>query len=291
MDTPSPGVVLAGVDGSASSGPVLRFAYDQARLFDGRLVAITAYGGEPGTGDWPDEGAAAAAQRALRAALVTALGAGRAEGVEARTAPRTPAAALIAESQWADLVVLGPHHVHPLHPQRSVVAQVIRAAAGPVAVVNEYHADRRGSIVAGVDGSPHARCALEWAARQAVAVDGTVDAVLAWEWQPEYSVFPYGERRDVERRSRETVLRGELSHLPPPLQERVRARVIEGHAVAVLAGAASEAGLLVLGVGAHHSVAERLLGSVSERLLRHAPAVPIVLVPSNDASPGATPYR
>ena len=55
--------------------------------------------------------------------------------------------------------------------------------------------------------------------------------------------------------------------------------------------AASEAGLLVLGVGAHHSVAERLLGSVSERLLRHAPAVPIVLVPSNDASPGATPYR
>ena len=135
-------------------------------------------------------------------------------------------------------------------------------------------------IVVGVDGSEASLDALRWAARQARLTGAPLLAVTAWAF-PEHPT-PFGIVPDLP--------------LPPDELDRVRARldeatravvgpdevdlrtdVVPGDAAAVLLRAAEEAQLLVVGNRGRGTFAGVLLGSVTARVVHHAPC-PVVVV-------------
>ena len=135
-------------------------------------------------------------------------------------------------------------------------------------------------IVVGVDGSPGGRRALEWAAHEADARGGAVQAMTAWSWDGvENGPISVTMPQQAEALARETLDR-EIhalidrsgSHLP------IAAEVVEGRPASVLAEAGCKADLLVLGSHGHSRVRHTVLGSVSEECIRRA-ACPVVVIP------------
>jgi nucleotide-binding universal stress UspA family protein len=138
--------------------------------------------------------------------------------------------------------------------------------------------DRR-VIVCGVDGSVAGQRALRWALDEAVRSSGRVRAVTAWEWD------------GVEELGGTTMPAEALAHARAVLDKAVDEaldgmenapeleRVCErGVPSAALCSAALGADLLVVGSHGHGAVHDKLLGSTSERVVRHAPCA-VLIVP------------
>ena len=281
-----PGVaseVIAGVDCSSRSIPVLQWADDYAQLIDGQLIALTAWGdglGEAGGAD--DPAVVRAVPQALAASVAVALAKDRAAAARLCAVPETPLEALTIGATDAAIVVVGAHHMHPLLPLGSVTAQVIGAARCPIAVVRKWTPVRTGKIVVGVDGSAASRPALRWAVAHARRTGAKVEALLAWQWQPEFGVFPYSRPVEALHQEHEEIVRAEIAHLPQELAGLVHTSTADGRPADCLLEAAEGADLLVVGSHGHGPIASRLLGSVSQRVVRRS-AAPVVVVPSRTA--------
>jgi len=136
-------------------------------------------------------------------------------------------------------------------------------------------------IVVGVDGSAPSIRALQWAARQADWSGATLEVLTAWTF-PEHPAplgivvrVPWPEELMAEARLKlDEVIRDALPDIGP---QRVHAQVIRGSAVQVLLDAVSDADLLVVGSHGRGGMAELLLGSVSERCVRHAGCTVVVV--------------
>ena len=135
-------------------------------------------------------------------------------------------------------------------------------------------------IVVGIDGSPDARRALEWAVNHAGPAD-TIDIVHTWH-QP-LMAFEAGIVIDSDLSSESAaavverelhLLQSEHHHLPA-----ITTRAIKGHPGQALLDAAKEADLLVVGTRGHGGFAGLLLGSTSTYLAHHTPC-PLVIVPT-----------
>lgn len=135
-------------------------------------------------------------------------------------------------------------------------------------------------IVVGVDGSPDARQALEWAITHAGPTD-TIDIVHTWH-QPIMAVEA-GMAIDssVLAESAAAVLQRELHLLQSRLPDlpTITPRAINGHAGQALLEAAEGADLLVVGTRGHGGFTGLLLGSTSTYLAHHSPC-PLVIVPA-----------
>lgn len=140
--------------------------------------------------------------------------------------------------------------------------------------------DHTYRIVVGVDGSPGGRLALKWALREAARRGGTIQAVIAWQWDgpaaaPVPDVYPEAAKdRAVQILSRELDATMADFVTPPP----VATEVVQGSPGAVLTRAAQDADLLALGSHGHGRLHRAVLGSVSEECIRHA-SCPVVVVP------------
>ena len=143
--------------------------------------------------------------------------------------------------------------------------------------------DRR--IVVGVDGSDGGRRALQWAVHEADQHGAVVQAVIAWRWdQPDLP--PHATTHpDEERQRAEQVLRDEIASLGGRYLVTVAAEAVEGVAADVLAEAARDADLLVLGSHGHGRMYHTVLGSVSEQCIRRA-SCPVVVIPVERARAG-----
>jgi nucleotide-binding universal stress UspA family protein len=146
-----PGTIVVGVDGSAASHEALRWAAEEARVRDARVVAVHVWSyvpmapiGDPGmvpmpAVDMPGHIAAeqAAASADLDAAIADAVGAEPAEELERRLAEGDAGEVLVAESTDADLVVVGSHGRTGIRAALlgSVSRHVVEHAACPVVVV------------------------------------------------------------------------------------------------------------------------------------------------------------
>jgi nucleotide-binding universal stress UspA family protein len=136
-------------------------------------------------------------------------------------------------------------------------------------------------IVVGVDGSEPSIRALQWAARQAEWSGVMLEVLTAWTF-PEHSAplgivprVPWPEELIAEARVKlDEVIRDAIPEFNP---QRVHAQVIRGSAVSVLTDATGDADLLVVGGHGRGSIAERLLGSVAERCVRHAGCSVVVI--------------
>lgn len=137
-------------------------------------------------------------------------------------------------------------------------------------------------IVVGVDASPGARRALEWAVSEAHLRGAKVVALHAWQLPyvvstplGVVSVPVEGADATAEAELDAAIDEVEAAHLNTPI-ERV---VVVGSPAGALIEAAQDAALLVVGSRGHGGFAGLLLGSVSHQLAHHAPC-PVVIVPS-----------
>jgi nucleotide-binding universal stress UspA family protein len=136
-------------------------------------------------------------------------------------------------------------------------------------------------IVVGVDGSQPSIEALRWAIRQAELTGASIEAVIAWQfpitagglgWAAE-SGFDDINYEDLSAKA----LDGVLKDVNPPASVTIHRRVVDGNPAAVLIDAAADADLLVVGNRGHGAFADALIGSVSERCVRHA-RCPVLVV-------------
>jgi len=135
-------------------------------------------------------------------------------------------------------------------------------------------------IVVGVDGSEDGDRALRWAVRQARQFEGTVEAVMVYDWPGTEAAYlaglgHEGERQRAEEVLAEAVARVALESAGVP----VAAEVVRGNAGVKLAEAAADADLLVVGSHGHGRVYHAVLGSVADACVRAAEC-PVVVIPA-----------
>jgi len=140
-------------------------------------------------------------------------------------------------------------------------------------------ADSGGLIVVGVDGSPHARRALDWALSEARLRHGRCLLIHAYEFGV-VGPAPFGAPelehiKAVEETLAQEVAFARASGLP------VGSKVVGGGASKALVDASHHADLLVVGSRGRGGLKGALLGSVSTACVHHA-ACPVVVVPPPD---------
>lgn len=264
--------ITVGVDGSTASLAALRWAHDQASRRCAGLTVLTVWpvpatSGRPGI---PGEAAAhAVANSAIESVLRHESGSAK---VWVSHYPADATDALLRRARKSDLVVVGRHSAHSVteHLLGSVTERLLGEAACPVAVLHALPEHESHRVVVGIDGSPAADAALHWATAQALLTDSKVEAILVWDWRPEYGVHPYGPGQQAQERRSTAALARAVSVLSPEARSIVATQLIRGHPAGVLLAAAEDADLLVVGNNRGGPLAERLLGSVSRRLAMRA---------------------
>ena len=138
-------------------------------------------------------------------------------------------------------------------------------------------------IVVGVDNSPGARRALEWALDEAALRDATVVAVHAWQLPYVLSTplgvvsVPVDDDATAEAEAELAAVIDEVAAAHPATP--VERQVVLGSPAAALIEEGADAQLIVVGSRGRGGFAGLLLGSVSHQLAHHAPC-PVVIVPS-----------
>lgn len=139
-------------------------------------------------------------------------------------------------------------------------------------------------IIVGVDGSHDAHRALEWAMKEAAIrhVPLTVVtvhevAVSGWTGQP--IILPMDQPEvDKARQAAEEAVAKAAAQLGEPQPAAVTVRAVNGLAAQELIEASRDADLLVVGSRGGGGFARLMLGSVSDKVARHAHC-PVVVVP------------
>ncbi len=284
------GVVVAGVDGSDHGREALRFALSEAALRGASVTALRTWSIPPltttGVGIMPayqvvrDELAEGTA--AELAQSVEEASSGGSVEVELEVVQGDAAGALVERSAGADLVVVGSRGRGSVAgPLLGSVSQgVLHHSECPVAVVHKAERALGSRVVVGVDGSPGASGAIQWALAEAKLRSVPVHAVSAYEepWTLAAAGFSSAEIA-LEYRD---ALAGDAERLV----EEVRASAPEGVDVTgevVLASAGRAlvdiAGedLLVVGSRGRGGFKSRLLGSVSLHCAANARGVAVVV--------------
>ncbi|WP_020524834.1 universal stress protein [Catelliglobosispora koreensis] len=127
-------------------------------------------------------------------------------------------------------------------------------------------------IVVGVDGSAGSRRGLEWAVLEAATRGGVVKAITAWH-PVENGVSTPAE---LQRNAQELVEAEAAAHAREGVT--ITAEAVEGRPAQVLAKAACDANLLVIGSHGASRAWHQLVGSTAEEIIRLAQC-PVVVVP------------
>lgn len=202
---------------------------------------------------------------------------------------RAPAAASgilsYAREAGADVIVIGTHGRRGVRRLvlGSVAEEVVRLSDRPVLVVGP-ESDPKAEIrrvLAPVDFSEHARRALLDARKVAALLEAELDVLHVIEEVTPPDAYDLHAvplaTGEVQARSREAL--GRLLEETPGPEASVEVRI--GYPAAVIADYAADsgAGLIVLASHGRTGLRRFLLGSVAERVLRHAPC-PVLVVKS-----------
>jgi nucleotide-binding universal stress UspA family protein len=279
--------VVVGLDESPAAGLALMWGAAEAARRHRPLHLLHAHGwpqldlplGPDGAAlQWGTRTAGAVRARAdglLADAATVVRRSGLAVEITTGARPDLPAAALIAASRTAAVVVVGSRGLGGFAGLLlgSVSIQVAAHAHSPVVVVREAAGDRR-DVVVGVDGSEVSVAAIGYAFEQAAWRSGTLVAVHAWRWPVSTGpgdiaplVYdPLDVTAEAERMLAEAVA-GWHEKFP---DVRVERRLVHGPAAPALVGASAHAELTVVGSRGRGGFGGLLLGSVSHQVLHHA---------------------
>ncbi|ROP36099.1 universal stress protein [Saccharothrix texasensis] len=280
------GPIVVGVDGSASALTAVRWAAEEAARHRAPLELVHAYllprRGYPElvlTGHEVRD----AFERQGRQWLADAADSVRDLVPEVRTSlvVDRPAAAMIAASRGARLVVLGSQGLGGFSGLiiGSVAVSVAAHGKSPVAIVRGAYRDT-GPVVLGVDGEPAGEEAIAFAFAEASVRGTTLVALLAWTAllaETPYAASLSVDWDEVEDHQRQLLaqrLAGWRQEYPDVVVER---RVVRERPAKALLDAARDARLLVVGSRGRGGFAGMLLGSTSQALVYHAPC-PLVVV-------------
>lgn len=293
------GRVVVGYDGSDTSLVAVRWAAREALLRGRGLTLVHAllppvssggFGvGMPPSLDLIDQLEAAAHSEVD--AMATALR-GETPGLDVASVVSigAPSSVLLEAAETADLVVIGSrgHGGFAGLLLGSVGSQVAAHASCPVAVIRDAADEDADVIVVGIDGSPAAEAALQFAFDTASRHGWSVHAVHAWD-VPAYDLLvvpngpipvPLSDVADDEVRLTAEALAGFRDDYP---DVDVVENLVRAPAVMALTEASARAAMVVVGTHGHGPVVGALLGSVSHGLL-HKATVPVVVVPPEPES-------
>jgi nucleotide-binding universal stress UspA family protein len=139
-------------------------------------------------------------------------------------------------------------------------------------------------IVVGVDGSPNSERALDWAMKQAAAVQAPLTVIAVHEVPKSYwggiPVIGPADAALVEnvRRAAEEMTQRAASQLSDGAPPSVTIRALSGFVVKELVDASQDADLVVVGSRGGRGFARVVMGSVSSEVVQHS-ACPVVIVP------------
>jgi nucleotide-binding universal stress UspA family protein len=289
----TPGAVVVAVDGTEADGPVVDWASDEATRLRSPLRVVTVI--DAGVQMTSYEVLASESPRVeevLREEVHPVLDAAAARARArhptldiAVSAPlETAAGALVRLSDGALRVVVGgPAKGHLEHMLfGSVALPVVAHAHCPVVVVPagaDISTPRR--IVVGVDGSDASRHAVEFALRTAEMCGAAVTAVLVWHVEVEGGVVV--TERSSERWAAVEHRYESLGHrVTDPASDRhpgveVDIKVLHGSPAKTLVEVGHGADLMVVGGRRRGGFRGLLLGSVSRRVVEHAPCAVAVV--------------
>jgi len=281
--------IVVGVDGSPESVAAARWAVVEAglRQLTVQLVGVYSWPAPPMplSGLPPEvtgESLRDAAERAMATIVDEMRGISAAVSLTGTVVPGLPAHTLIELSDRATMVVVG-------HRGRggfaalmlgSVAGTVAAHAQCPVAVVRSPGppSPAAGTVLVGVDGSPHSDAAVGLAFDEAARRGATLTAVHSCELPP----APWPDAVWAPDITWEASQAQRVQGWIQPWQDKypdvaVTPRVTTERPAAALIAAAHEAALIVVGSRGHGGFAGLLLGSVSQQLIHHAPC-PVVVV-------------
>jgi nucleotide-binding universal stress UspA family protein len=148
---------------------------------------------------------------------------------------------------------------------------VRHAAAGP-----ETEAGGPPTIVVGVDGSPNADAALDWAFAEAAGRGARVVALLAWSPRHGHELSFAGAGDDALEAKARVVLHEAVARADRRGVECTEVAE-EGSAACLLAEASKHAQLLVVGTRGRRGFTGLMLGSVAQQCVHHAPGATVVV--------------
>jgi nucleotide-binding universal stress UspA family protein len=290
--------ILIGVDDSPRSEDAVAFAGTLAAASGATVVLACAfpYDDAPSRVSNPELRSAleAQAQEMLRRAAARLEGIDPARvktvAVASTSAPR--ALDRLAESQRAELIVVGATHTGHLGRifPGSTAERLVHGAPCPVAVVPEGYrpppAGRPAQIGAAYDGSEESVAAVNAATRIALALAGQLRVIGVFEAAGVAApVVTAGAGLEM-REAAEKQARDELDRAAAGLPEHVHAQAVflAGDAVRQLAAQSAGLDLLVAGSRGYGPLRAVLLGGVTGRLVRVI-SCPLIIVPRGHETP------
>jgi nucleotide-binding universal stress UspA family protein len=280
--------VLAGFDGSEPATRAVRWAAAEASRREVALEVLACYYPPPMVGLWALPYDLDAIGQGLEAEVERVLAIVRAEfpGVSAggRVVLGPPGEELVKESKAADLVVLGTSGAGAVESMLlgSVAHTVVRHAACPVVLVPDVvePLTPAGSVVVGVDGSPAANAALEWAVAEADR--RAAELVVVHAWRDTYgTVIDDAEAHDLRRVDAALELDIAVERAREIAGGTVRGVLVEGRAADAMIAAVLEADLLVVGSRGRGTVRSTLFGSVAHAVAERAKR-PVAVIRANE---------
>ncbi|WP_225321013.1 universal stress protein [Streptomyces luteolifulvus] len=292
------GLVVVGVDGSASSLAAVEAAAREARVRGAGLRVVHAFlwpamhvplGPSP-LGP-PEGGMRNMVERLVAEAVERARETAPEVDVSHAVVTGEPLTVLEAQSRAAELVVVGSRGMGGFVGLLVGSTAVHLAAHGrcPVLVVREQ-TTADGPIVLGVDGSDVGERAVEFAFAEAALRKAPLVALHTWTtWSatmpaPQDASEPYmnppGALAGEEERLLSEALAGHRERYPDVAVEH---QVVHGRTREALIEASRSAQLVVVGARGRGGFAGLLLGSVSQALLHHAHC-PVAVVRGAHAS-------
>jgi len=279
------GLVVVGVDGSASGLAAVEAAAREARLRGAGLRVVHAFIWPATHVPWgpsslgpPEGGIRNMVERLLAEAVERARAVAPEVDVSHAVVTGEPLTVLEAQSRSAELVVIGSRGMGGFVGLLVGSTAVHLAAHGqcPVLVVREKPA-ADGPIVLGADGSAAGEGAVDFAFAEAALREAPLLALHAWTtWNapmpaPQDASAPYtnppGALADEEERLLHEALAGHREKYPDVVVEH---QAVHDRTREALIEASRSAQLVVVGARGRGGFAGLLLGSVSHALLHHA---------------------
>jgi nucleotide-binding universal stress UspA family protein len=168
-------------------------------------------------------------------------------------------------------------------------AQQAPAQQAPAQQASATDPAAKARIVVGVDDTPQARHALQWAQFMAVALNADIEAIAAWEITAvEAEEWSDGIHPENETATQlHTIVTDALGAQP---QVTIREMITNGHAADELIRASEGAQMLVVGNRGRRGLHELLMGSVSSTSATHA-RCPVLTIHADTPPPPRTAER